>query len=47
MFGVLFLFRSIVCFVYDYMDACVVLYDHVESVSYMCWIKKKIFEGLD
>ena len=32
---------------YDYMDACVVLYDYVQSVWYMWRIKKQIFEVLD
>ena len=51
MFGLLFWFSSIVCFVYDCMDAYVVLYDHVQSVSFalVTWkklvIQKKSFGG--
>ena len=28
---------------YDCMDACVVLYEHVQSVSFVLVIKKQIF----
>jgi hypothetical protein len=34
LFGVLFKFSSIVFLVYDCMDACVVLYNHVQSVRF-------------
>ena len=47
MIGVLFWFSSIVCFMYDFMDACVVLYDYVQSVSFALVIKKQFIEGLD
>jgi len=29
------------------MDACVVLYDHVQSASYTWWIQKQFIEVLD
>ena len=32
---------SIVCFVYDCMDACVVLYDFVQSARYTWWSRRR------
>ena len=41
MFGVLFFFRSIICFMYDCMDACVLLYELRPIGEIYVVIKKK------